>query len=89
MRKVFAFAAAVAAAVAVFGLAPGAAQAHGDMVPCSAGYRPGTIVVATRERRLYFTLGNGSAISYPVGVGRAGMQWSGASTIDGKYIQPA
>jgi len=89
MRKVFAFAAALAAAVAVFGLAPGAAQAHGDMVPFSAGYRPGTIVVMTRERRLYFTLGNGSAISYPVGVGRAGMQWSGTSAIDGKYIQPA
>jgi lipoprotein-anchoring transpeptidase ErfK/SrfK len=89
MRKVLAFAAALAAVVAVFGLTSGAAQARGDMVPFSAGYRPGTIVVATRERRLYFTLGNGSAISYPVGVGRAGMQWSGASTIDGKYIQPA
>jgi lipoprotein-anchoring transpeptidase ErfK/SrfK len=89
MRKVLAFAAALAAAVAVFGLAPGAAEAHGDMVAFSAGYRPGTIVVMTRERRLYFTLGNGTAISYPVGVGRAGMQWSGTSTIDGKYIQPA
>ena len=86
MRKVFAFAAAIAAAVAMSG---GAAQAHGDVVPFAAGYRPGTIVVVTRERRLYFTLGNGSAVAYPVGVGRAGMQWSGTSTIDGKYIQPA
>jgi len=89
MRKVLAFAAALATAVAVFGLAPGAALARGDMVAFSAGYRPGTIVVMTRERRLYFTLGNGSAISYPVGVGRAGQQWSGTSAIDGKYIQPA
>jgi lipoprotein-anchoring transpeptidase ErfK/SrfK len=89
MRKVFAFAAAFAAAIATFALAPGAAQAHGDMVAFSAGYQPGTIVVVTRQRRLYFTLGNGSAISYPVGVGRAGMQWSGTSKIDGKYVQPA
>src|ERR1700728_1749532 len=89
MRKIVALAAALVAAVAVFGLAPGAAQAHGDMVPFSAGYQPGTIVVMTRERRIYFTLGNGAAISYPVGVGRAGLQWSGASTIDGKYTQPS
>src|SRR5271156_2595202 len=89
MRKVLAFAAALAVAAAVFGLAPRGALARGDMVAFGAGYRPGTIVVMTRERRLYFTLGNGSAISYPVGVGRAGQQWSGTSTIDGKYIQPA
>jgi lipoprotein-anchoring transpeptidase ErfK/SrfK len=89
MRKVLTFAAALAVAAAVFGLAPRAALARGDMVAFGAGYRPGTIVVMTRERRLYFTLGNGSAISYPVGVGRAGQQWSGTSTIDGKYVQPA
>jgi lipoprotein-anchoring transpeptidase ErfK/SrfK len=26
---------------------------------------------------------------YPVGVGRAGKQWSGVARIDGKYIKPA
>jgi lipoprotein-anchoring transpeptidase ErfK/SrfK len=89
MRKRFGFAAVVAAAIATFGLAPGAARAHGDMVAFNAGYRAGTIVVVTHERRLYFTLGNGAAVSYSVGVGRAGQQWAGTSAIDGKYIQPA
>ena len=89
MRKGFAFAAVLAAAVAMFGLAPGSAQAHGDMVAFGAGYRAGTIVVVTHERRLYFTLGNGSAVSYPVGVGRAGQQWAGTSAINAKYIEPA
>ena len=31
----------------------------------------------------------GEAIRYPVGVGRAGMQWSGTAFIDGKYVKPA
>ncbi len=89
MRKGFAFAAVLAAIVAMFGLAPGAAQAHGDVVAFSPGYRAGTIVVVTHERRLYFTLGNGAAVSYPVGVGRAGKQWAGTTRIDGKYRNPA
>jgi lipoprotein-anchoring transpeptidase ErfK/SrfK len=49
----------------------------------------GTIVVKTGERRLYLVLGDGRAIRYPVGVGRAGKQWSGTSYIDGKHLRPA
>jgi lipoprotein-anchoring transpeptidase ErfK/SrfK len=33
-------------------------------------------------------LGNGRALRYVVGVGRAGRQWAGSSFIDGKYIRP-
>jgi lipoprotein-anchoring transpeptidase ErfK/SrfK len=54
-----------------------------------SGYSAGTIVVKTNERRLYYVIGEGEAIRYPVGVGRAGMAWSGTSSIDGKYIKPA
>ena len=54
-----------------------------------AGYSPGTIVVKTNERRLYYVVDGGHAIRYPVGVGKAGKQWSGNSRIDGKYLQPA
>ena len=49
----------------------------------------GTIVVRTHERRLYYVVGNGTAIRYPVGVGKAGRQWSGVTRIDGKYVRPA
>jgi lipoprotein-anchoring transpeptidase ErfK/SrfK len=45
-------------------------------------------VVVTHQRRLYYVLGNGSALSYPVGVGRAGKQWFGQSRIDGKHVRP-
>jgi lipoprotein-anchoring transpeptidase ErfK/SrfK len=54
-----------------------------------AGYSPGTIVVKTRERRLYYLLDNGTAVRYPVGVGRTDKQWAGQSAISGKYLQPA
>jgi len=52
------------------------------------GYSAGTIVVKTNQRRLYYVLGDGKAIRYPVGVGRAGMAWAGTTYIDGKYIKP-
>jgi len=50
---------------------------------------PGTIIVRTKERRLYYILGNGRAVRYPVGVGRVGMQWTGHASIEGIYVQPA
>jgi lipoprotein-anchoring transpeptidase ErfK/SrfK len=53
------------------------------------GYSEGTIVIKTSQRRLYYMVGTDTAIEYPVGVGRAGMAWSGTAYIDGKYIKPA
>lgn len=54
-----------------------------------SGYSAGTVVVRTSERRLYYVIGDGKAIRYPVGVGRAGMGWSGTVSIDGKFVRPA
>jgi len=53
------------------------------------GYPPGTIVVKTHERHLYFVLDPYRAMRFPVGVGRAGMQWTGLAHVDGKYVWPA
>jgi lipoprotein-anchoring transpeptidase ErfK/SrfK len=89
MRGKILFAAALAAIAGASFATPRAALAHGQPVAIAGNYSPGTIVVRTRERRLYYVLGSGQAIRYPVGVGRAGMQWSGTSFISGKYIRPA
>jgi lipoprotein-anchoring transpeptidase ErfK/SrfK len=51
--------------------------------------RLGTVVVRTKERKLYYVLDEGRAIRYPVGVGRAGKQWQGRAEIDGKHVNPA
>ena len=49
---------------------------------------PGSIVVSTKERRLYFVLGDGKALRYGVGVGRPGFEWSGAKTVTNKREWP-
>jgi lipoprotein-anchoring transpeptidase ErfK/SrfK len=89
MRGKILLAAALAAIAGTSFATPRAALAHGQTVTMGGSYMPGTIVVRTRERHLYYVLGGGQAIRYPVGVGRAGMQWSGTSFISGKYIRPA
>jgi lipoprotein-anchoring transpeptidase ErfK/SrfK len=65
------------------------AFARGEITTYGADVSPGTIVVRTNERRLYLVLGQGRALVYPVGVGRAGMQWAGKSFIDSKRVRPA
>jgi lipoprotein-anchoring transpeptidase ErfK/SrfK len=65
------------------------AQAQAQQSVRFTEYEAGTIVVKTNERRLYYVLGGGQALRYPVGVGRAGKAWSGTSHISGKFIKPA
>jgi lipoprotein-anchoring transpeptidase ErfK/SrfK len=77
--------------------APGAVGADGrplavaiprETVYFDARYAPGTIVIATNERRLYYVLPGGQAIKYGVGVGRPGFEWSGVKTIGMKREWP-
>ncbi len=60
-----------------------------EIVAFNAPYKPGTMVVSTSERRLYFVLPNGEAIRYGVGVGRPGFTWSGTKTITAKKEWPS
>jgi lipoprotein-anchoring transpeptidase ErfK/SrfK len=51
-------------------------------------YKPGDIVINTKERRLYFVEPNGYAIRYGIGVGRAGFQWGGVHKVTAKKENP-
>ena len=80
----------LAVAIAVSWSAIGlSAPASAREVVSFNGESPGTVVVKTGERRLYYVLGDGRAIRYPVGVGRPGKQWAGRTYINGKHLQPA
>jgi lipoprotein-anchoring transpeptidase ErfK/SrfK len=81
---------AVAVAAVLCGFLPpgGIAASAREVVAAAGGYGAGTIVIRTSERRLYYYVDSGHAIRYPVGVGRAGQQWSGSSVIDAKYVSP-
>lgn len=50
--------------------------------------KPGTIIIDTKERRLYHVLDNGRAMKYGIGVGREGFQWSGTHRITRKAEWP-
>lgn len=74
----------------VLTLSPVLPAAAEDLVRLNAGrYQPGTIIVKTAERRLYLVLGNGRALRYSVGVGKAGKQWTGRSHIVRRVLSPA
>jgi lipoprotein-anchoring transpeptidase ErfK/SrfK len=71
------------------GIALAAANAASRDIVSFSGFRPGTIVVKTSERRLYYVLDDYRALRFPVGVGRAGMTWTGVARVEGKYVRPA
>jgi lipoprotein-anchoring transpeptidase ErfK/SrfK len=85
----FKVAVALAATLGASVLVTKAAEAAPDVVGFRGDYSPGTIVVRTNERRLYLVVSPGQAVRYPVGVGKSGKQWAGATEIDGKYRNPA
>ena len=76
-------------ALVLFWLASHAADAATHDVVAFSGFHPGTIVVKTSERRLYYVLDGYRALRFPVGVGRAGMTWTGTAQVEGKYVRPA
>ncbi len=78
---------AVVVGAALLLAAPANAATH-DVVSFS-GFSPGTIVVKTHERRLYYVLDGGRALRFPVGVGKAGMIWTGNARVEGKFVRPA
>ena len=49
---------------------------------------PGSVIVKTGERRLYFIEPGGKAIRYAVGVGREGFEWSGTNNVTKKTAWP-
>ena len=60
-----------------------------EVVDYPTKHRPGTIVIDSTERRLYFVMSDGKAVRYGVGVGRPGFDWAGTQTISRKQEWPA
>ena len=54
-----------------------------------SNHAPGTIVVNTAERRLYYVLDSTQAIRYGIGVGRLGFTWAGITAVSAKKEWPA
>jgi lipoprotein-anchoring transpeptidase ErfK/SrfK len=63
-------------------------QIPNEVVDYPGKHAPGTIVVKTSERRLYYVMGNGKAIRYGIAVGMEGYGFSGTSTVSMKREWP-
>jgi lipoprotein-anchoring transpeptidase ErfK/SrfK len=50
--------------------------------------KPGSIVIDTRGRYLYYVERQGKAIRYGIGVGRPGFEWAGVKTVSQKKEWP-
>ena len=59
-----------------------------DIVDFSGRQKPGTVIINTSERRLYFVLPRQQAIRYAVGVGRPEFEWVGVKHIANKREWP-
>jgi lipoprotein-anchoring transpeptidase ErfK/SrfK len=51
-------------------------------------YPPGSIIIDTSERYLYFITGPGTALRYGIAVGRDGKQWEGSMKVTKKAEWP-
>jgi len=54
---------------------------HRQIVNYTTKEKPGTIVVDTGAKHLYFVMKDGKAMRYGIGVGKEGFEWSGTARI--------
>ena len=59
-----------------------------QMVSIKRQYQPGQLLVLPRSHYLYFVTDPGKAMRYGVGVGKAGLEFTGTATIDVKKEWP-
>jgi lipoprotein-anchoring transpeptidase ErfK/SrfK len=88
LRRTALFVAIVLALALLAAAAAHSATVDREVVAFS-GFRPGTIVIKTSERRLYYVIRGNRALRFPVGVGRSGKTWTGSARVEGKYVRPA
>ena len=70
------------------GTRPQAVAVPRETVAYDGPYGPGTVLISTSERRMYYVLPGNKAIKYGVGVGRPGFEWSGTKFISQKREWP-
>jgi lipoprotein-anchoring transpeptidase ErfK/SrfK len=94
---------ALLAALAVAGVQPAPASAQllwdwgggnvvGDagreVIRFSTQFEPGQIIVSFADRRLYFIVTRGEALSYPIAVPREEDRWEGVTSVSDKKVNP-
>jgi lipoprotein-anchoring transpeptidase ErfK/SrfK len=73
---------------AMVGLLPVISHARESVVAFPASYPAGMIIIKQHERKLYLSNGDGTAVQYPVAIGKSGKAWSGETYVQGKFMAP-
>lgn len=61
---------------------------RGQIVDFRSRQKPGSIVIVTRDRALYYILGNGKAVKYKVATAKRGFEWKGTNQVSAKVKWP-
>jgi lipoprotein-anchoring transpeptidase ErfK/SrfK len=70
-----------ASALSSGGARPSISPKAPQTIAFSNGFRPGSIIIDTQGRKLYYTLSQSSAYVYPIAVGRQGFTWTGVERV--------
>ena len=66
----------------------GPVAAKSQVVMSELSYPIGSIVIVNNDRALYYVLGEGRAIRYPIAVGKSSELWTGRSFVADKKVDP-
>ena len=62
---------------------------RGKIVNFASSAKPGSIVINTRQNRLYYVLGNGKAQMFRVATAKDGFEWKGTHQVSSKVKWPS
>jgi lipoprotein-anchoring transpeptidase ErfK/SrfK len=62
---------------------------RGKITSFATTYEPGSIVIVSGTKRLYYVLGDGKAVQYRVATGKPGFEWAGAHRVSAKVKWPS
>ncbi|MEJ2226619.1 MAG: L,D-transpeptidase [Alphaproteobacteria bacterium] len=66
----------------------GSGGGSSGVVSFSHRYSPHQIIVSFGDRRLYYTVSKGKAISYPIAIPKGSARWSGVTRVSAKRVNP-
>jgi lipoprotein-anchoring transpeptidase ErfK/SrfK len=60
-----------------------------ETVKFSSSYSPGQVIVSFGDRRLYYVVSPGTALSYPIAIPREQSRWAGTTSVTQKRENPS
>jgi lipoprotein-anchoring transpeptidase ErfK/SrfK len=73
----------------LFGGPGGGGYRPKTMVHFSPRYEPGQIIISFGDRRLYYVMQKGNALSYPIAIPKGDARWAGVLTVSDKRVNPS